>query len=52
MNEDFEFTWWQKVANKLGLGGVLAIFGIISCILSCSVIAAVFYFAVKFIVAH
>jgi hypothetical protein len=52
MNEDFEFAWWQKIMNKFGLGGFLAIVGIISVAASVLIGGGIFYAAVKFIVAH
>lgn len=52
MNEDFEFSWWQKIANKLGIGGVFAIISIISIAISSVVGCGIIYAIIKFVVAH
>lgn len=52
MNEDFEFSWWEKIANKLGVGGILAIIGISSVLITWLIGIEVFYYAVKYVVAH
>lgn len=52
MSEDFEFSWWQKIANKLGIGGVFAILGVTSIVISSLIGCGIIYAVIKFVVAH